>query len=223
MPSKAAYAPLGHDGRHPHSSSSSIWDRRRIFIILAICASGLLVFSFLWPPSYDSIKQTAQSTIDKIGPKLDVFKDSTQQYPWVGAGKVHPLAKDVVLMIKTGHSVIYDRVPMHLVWPRPDIPNRFVYSDVALEIGNHQVIDALANASAHVKSKDEYKEYIRLNTLFQNHAPIASTHDGWMLEEMIPVRSGITFASAATRTHAGAKGDPPGIRAAAVRAIHGYA
>ncbi|KAE8209926.1 hypothetical protein CF327_g6150 [Tilletia walkeri] len=182
MPSKAAYTPLGHDGRH-HSSSSSVWDRRRIMIVVAVCLSGLLMFSFLWPPSYDTIKQTAQSTLDKISPKLDGSKDPKQQYPWVGAGKVHPLSKDAILMIKTGHSVVYDRVPMHLVWPRPDIPNRFVYSDVALEIGEHQVIDALANASDYVKTKGEYKEYIRLNNLFRNHAPISPAHDGWMLDK----------------------------------------
>ncbi|KAL9936975.1 hypothetical protein V8E36_004210 [Tilletia maclaganii] len=183
MPSKAAYAPLGHDGIHRPASQ---WGRRRIFIILSVIAAGLLLFSFIWPPSYDNIKSTAQSTFASktdIFKKPDVFKNVPDRYPWTGAGKPHPLSNESVLMIKTGHSVIYDRVPSHLVWPRPDIPNRYVYSDVALEIGEHQIIDALANASALVKAKSEYKEYLRLNNLFRNHAPISPAHDGWMLDK----------------------------------------
>ncbi|KAK0544124.1 hypothetical protein OC846_006175 [Tilletia horrida] len=180
MPSKTAYTPLGHDGR----SSGSLWDRRRVLIIVSVIVSVLLLTSFIWQPDLDKIKQTAQTTLGKITHKPeDQSKTELNQYPWTGAGKIHPLAKDSVLMIKTGHSVIYDRVPMHLVWPRPDIPKRFVYSDVALEIGNHQVIDALANASSYVKGKGEYKEYLRLNNLFRNHAPISSSHDGWMLDK----------------------------------------
>ncbi|KAL9936937.1 hypothetical protein V8E36_004172 [Tilletia maclaganii] len=104
-----------------------------------------------------------------------------QKY-YTGAASIRPLNDKVVLIHKTGHAVIYDRMSIQLIEPRPDIPNRLVYSDVALQIGEHQVIDALANFSIDHGRLPDFDHYRLLQAAKANGLLVPSTHTGWDLD-----------------------------------------
>ncbi|KAK0545671.1 hypothetical protein OC846_004695 [Tilletia horrida] len=101
---------------------------------------------------------------------------------YTGAASIRAINNNTVLIYKTGHSVIYDRLPMQLIEPRPDIPNRLVYSDVKLQIGGHTVIDALENASVPEHWTEEHKEYRRLQCAKQDGLSVAPSKQGWKLD-----------------------------------------
>ncbi|KAK0545670.1 hypothetical protein OC845_004993 [Tilletia horrida] len=85
-------------------------------------------------------------------------------------------------MYKTGYSIVYDRMPVHLLEDRPDIPNRLVYSDVAMQLGPHSIIDAVRNVSHIGSPLPEFGEYRRLNQAYADGSPIEPTTSGWELD-----------------------------------------
>ncbi|CAD6886930.1 unnamed protein product [Tilletia controversa] len=100
-----------------------------------------------------------------------------------GGADIRPINDKVVLMLKTGHSIIYERIPLHFIEPRPDIPNRLIYSDVPLQIAGFPVVDALANLTDFLShSPDLSNEYNRLQKAHQNGDNVAPTSTGWTLD-----------------------------------------
>lgn len=69
----------------------------------------------------------------------------------------------VVLSIKTGYTVAYDRLPIHLAENRRDIPNRLFYADASFQIGDAQIYDVLATASERMRNQTAFQPYLRLH------------------------------------------------------------
>ncbi|KAK9451252.1 uncharacterized protein V1518DRAFT_408069 [Limtongia smithiae] len=99
--------------------------------------------------------------------------------------------EDVFLMVKTGATVLWKRLPIHFQTTFKQVPFFQVYSDMAETIANHQVVDALQNVSAALKSTDDF-ELWRIqqemlehhsNVLPQDHWGIAKNKKGWELDK----------------------------------------
>lgn len=86
------------------------------------------------------------------------------------------LEHQTVLAIKTGYSVMFERLPMHLIEPRPDIPYRHVYSDASAKLGQYEVIDILANVSDSIKNMDHFDGYARMHQAIRDRVP---PENGW--------------------------------------------
>ncbi|KAF8475860.1 hypothetical protein BDZ91DRAFT_788522 [Kalaharituber pfeilii] len=66
-------------------------------------------------------------------------------------------AEDVVLVIKTGSQVIWQRLPIHLITTTTRTPNFLVFSDLAERFGNVPVHDCLKNVKPALK--EDHKQF----------------------------------------------------------------
>ncbi|PWN51253.1 hypothetical protein IE53DRAFT_410301 [Violaceomyces palustris] len=74
----------------------------------------------------------------------------------------------VVITIKSGHSVINDRLPIHLMNMRKQgihLPNLLLYSDVDTVIGGFQVKNVLKNVSEATKMQADFQPYFQLHRI----------------------------------------------------------
>ncbi|CAN6638414.1 hypothetical protein TRVA0_017S00430 [Trichomonascus vanleenenianus] len=69
----------------------------------------------------------------------------------------------IFLMIKTGATEMFRKVPMHLMTTAKMFPQFAIYSDAAASVGGHAVIDALANLTLYSDS-EQYGEEEPFNT-----------------------------------------------------------
>lgn len=74
----------------------------------------------------------------------------------------------IVLAIKSGSSVIMDRLPVHLInyeKSKDIIPNLLLYSDSHIRIGNYEVVDILANVSEKIQGHKDFQHYKKLHSI----------------------------------------------------------
>lgn len=67
-----------------------------------------------------------------------------------------PGVEDIFLMVKTGATVLWKRLPVHFGTTFRKVPYFQVYSDMAEEVMGHTVVDCLVNSSEILKSSDEF-------------------------------------------------------------------
>lgn len=103
---------------------------------------------------------------------------------------------DVVLMFKTGASVLWKRVPIHLATSlshnRISPENVMLYSDYPDRIGSWEFIDVLSNTSSQIRQSENFQPYIQQEDYEarQNYAEIsnmpgdsAGPPGGWKLDK----------------------------------------
>lgn len=103
---------------------------------------------------------------------------------------------DVVLMFKTGATVLWKRVPIHLATSfepnRINPDNVLLYSDYPETIGSWEIIDILANATDNVRDSETFQPYLQQEDYDsrQNYAEIsnmpgdaAGPPGGWKLDK----------------------------------------
>lgn len=103
---------------------------------------------------------------------------------------------DVVLMLKTGATVLWKRLPIHLATSlahdRVDPKNVLIYSDYPERIGSWEIIDVLANTPESARQSDTFQAYLQLEDYEsrQNYAEIsnmpgdaAGPPGGWKLDK----------------------------------------
>ncbi|KAJ9480307.1 hypothetical protein PHBOTO_003551 [Pseudozyma hubeiensis] len=101
-----------------------------------------------------------------------------------------------VIVLKTGASVLADRLPAQLVLAQasflaPDerngqisSPRFLIYSDAADQIGKFTIHNALANVSDFVRHNPDFsRQYNQLHTLLDSHEDPSSFSDGWNLDK----------------------------------------
>lgn len=86
------------------------------------------------------------------------------EQPKDGSGGDSTLSSyDVLLIIKTGATVLWKRLPIHMTTTlapeRINPQNTVIYSEVTAKIGNHTVIDILADMPESVKSAPSFELY----------------------------------------------------------------
>ena len=103
---------------------------------------------------------------------------------------------DVVLMFKTGATVLWKRVPIHLTTSlsanRISHDNVLIYSDYPETIGDWQIIDVLANTSDKIRKSETFEPYLQQEDYEsrQNYAELsnvpgdsAGASGGWKLDK----------------------------------------
>lgn len=96
-------------------------------------------------------------------------------------------AEKMFLMVKTGATVLWDRLPIHLVTTLTRVPNFALYADVASSVGGYEVIDVLENVTQLTKEHDQFKMYRQLHKLRDIHGAInpseTTVEGGWDLDK----------------------------------------
>jgi hypothetical protein len=91
------------------------------------------------------------------------------------------------LMIKTGGSVLWNRLPVHLFTTLTRVPNFALYSDAPGSIGGYEVIDILANLSDSTLNSNEFTMYRHQRLIHDGHGNINyqddTLHEGWNLDK----------------------------------------
>ncbi|KAK9457820.1 hypothetical protein V1511DRAFT_454942 [Dipodascopsis uninucleata] len=92
-------------------------------------------------------------------------------------------------MIKTGATVLWQRLPIHLVTTLPHVPYFSIYSDAPDRVAGIEVIDILANVSQRLKKSDDFSIYRKQQSLLEQNSNIepwqkeAKIEGGWTLDK----------------------------------------
>ncbi|RAL68150.1 hypothetical protein DID88_008860 [Monilinia fructigena] len=110
------------------------------------------------PPTSTTVPPSAPpyNTVEKDDAK-PVVEEPSRIYSSTGLDP-----KDVVILVKTGATSIWRRMPMHMsttLGNKQLTPNVVYYSDVAENINGNPVIDSLANLSTTLKGSPDFELY----------------------------------------------------------------
>lgn len=140
-----------------------------------------------WRPN-DAYAYTHSSPANR--PKLPELSSFANKGEYMKQSIVADYANNtdkMFLMIKTGATVLWERLPMHLVTTLTRVPNFALYADVAGSVGGHEVIDVLQNVTDTTKESNQFKMYRRLHHLRQSHGTISASettlNGGWDLDK----------------------------------------
>lgn len=105
-----------------------------------------------------------------------------------------PIVKDyavnsdkLFLMMKTGATVMWNRIPIHMLTTFTRVPYFSIYSDMPASVAGYEVIDILANTTERTKNTGAYRHYTTLQNFFHEKANAdpaegVDGHDGWSLD-----------------------------------------
>ena len=113
-----------------------------------------------------------------------------------GSSHAELSADDVLLIMRTGGTMVYRRLLVHLATSlsaaRVSPSNAVIYSDYAETIGDFTVVDALANLTSKIKSSPEFSAYTSLpqyvaSNVYQESSNIEGDDygpaGGWVLDK----------------------------------------
>lgn len=195
---------------------------KRLVLVISILAIGIGIFEAAFHGKEAESLQAAKNKIHQLEQELSnkvkggynqVLATISHGTPsdHVPNGKEAGLSMDrdvqrvmgkSVIVLKTGASVLFERLPVQLLLaqsafqPRLDDtsqsdqarPSMLVYSDSALQLGEFTVHDALANVSSFVRNNKEFsQQYTELHSLLDNDQDREWTatefKDGWKLDK----------------------------------------
>lgn len=142
-------------------------------ILLAVtCVLCLALFKRLW--DIDSIEQSIKA-FSKAG--SEAWSRSYHAY-LEGDGPVldqrremrcaeYSGLEDLAIILKTGSTEIYQKLPMHLYTTFDCVKDHLIYSDIEQEVAGAHVRDALALTSDHARTeREQLKQYKTLNEYY---------------------------------------------------------
>lgn len=95
-------------------------------------------------------------------------------------------SEKIKYLLKTGHSVLWERLPIHFITTLTRTPYYDVYSDAPFRFGNIEIIDSLQNISSNYLDNDELQPYqiqkylgIVNSNLYMKEAGM---NNGWLLD-----------------------------------------
>ncbi|KAK7203815.1 hypothetical protein BZA70DRAFT_290893 [Myxozyma melibiosi] len=99
--------------------------------------------------------------------------------------------EDVYLMVKTGATVLWKRLPVHFMTTFKQVPYFQVYSDMAETVGDHHVVDTLQNVSEPLKLTEDFEIYRiqqemqagHYNVIPEKNGAITGSKKGWNLDK----------------------------------------
>ncbi|KAE8264152.1 hypothetical protein A4X09_0g7045 [Tilletia walkeri] len=148
-----------------------------VFLFLAI----LSLFSDRAKPVTGPLQEFAVGTWDRFATGTSWLAGRPpEKGPFQGAGSIRPLASSMVHLIKSSSAQATERLSWQVLWARPDIPNRLLYSDADMRLGSHDVYDALANftSSSTFNASDEFQEYQSIHKHLANGEPVRKPSTG---------------------------------------------
>lgn len=158
---------------------------------------GTLGYSYVtndaWRPNaaYKATYNAIQASLDKtLRPK----RPPLSKFPNVGEYLKQTVVNDyanntdkMFLMIKTGATVLWNRLPIHVATTLTRIPNFAMYADIGTSVAGYEVIDVLANITEKTKSNRQFKLYRDLIDMRDRHAiadpGTTKLSGGWELDK----------------------------------------
>jgi hypothetical protein len=144
---------------------------------------------------YQSNSAWRPSEVFEDGPAHRPALDSIHSFKSKGEYIKQPLVADyasgtdkIFLMIKTGATVLWNRLPIHLTTTLTRVPNFAIYSDSAASVGGYEVIDILQNVTEETKSHEQLSMYRSILELKQANGGFISPSrykldGGWSLDK----------------------------------------
>ncbi|SNX85438.1 uncharacterized protein MEPE_04147 [Melanopsichium pennsylvanicum] len=149
---------------------------------------------------FDLVKASTASALPYASGDQDARNDQSSVFTPSLDPQVEALKSRSVIVLKTGASVLFDRLPLQLLLAQdafnPEIydtgragdqgPSFFVYSDADIQIGPFAVHDALANVSEVVRNEKEFSErYNSLHTMLSSGDDLRASNfnQGWNLDK----------------------------------------
>ncbi|UTT91275.1 hypothetical protein NDA17_001061 [Ustilago hordei] len=195
---------------------------RRIVLFIAMIAMGIGIFELAFhgkeAESLQVAKQKVVELQQKLGqkvkssygkmmatisqlpttpsPKGEAGKTQTKE----GEAELDTIKSKSVIVLKTGASVLFDRLPIQLLQAQQVIhpqvhltgqlnysgPTYLIYSDADIQVGLFAVRDALTNVSSFVRNDKAFStQYKQLHTLLSSGDDFkaSSFRDGWTLDK----------------------------------------
>lgn len=95
-------------------------------------------------------------------------------------------AEHIYFLLKTGQSVVWERLPVHFITTLTRMPNYIIYSDAALRMGSVEIVDSLQNITNDFLGHGELQPYqvqkfLRL-TNSNLYVKEAKMLNGWLLD-----------------------------------------
>lgn len=127
---------------------------------------------------------------DKFRPQLPDFSYYENKAEYMRQPIVNDYANNahkMFVMMKTGATVMWNRIPIHFLTTFTKLPYFALYSDMPASMGGYEVIDILANTTENTKKTGAYRHYTTLQKFFHEHANAdpaedVDGHDGWSLD-----------------------------------------
>lgn len=120
-------------------------------------------------------------------PDLSYYEDKSQymRQPIIANYAKH--SEKMFLMMKTGATVMWNRLPIHFLTTFTRVPYFAIYSDMPASMGGYEIIDILANTTEDTKNTGAYRHYTTLQKFFHEGANAdpaegVDGHDGWSLD-----------------------------------------
>lgn len=124
-------------------------------------------------PSAKSVEEDLTvETWQRFSPRQDAAADNIggnadQKADWNDYAEG---ADKVFLMIKTGNSVLWERLPQHMHTTLQRFPRFALYSDAPASVGGYEVIDILANMSEAMRARDDFDMWRRQKLLHDENS-----------------------------------------------------
>jgi hypothetical protein len=176
--------PVTHDDNSNGLSTESFTDSKLTY------HSGLDAFRFIsndaWRPADVYDDSSVSDHRPDVG-KLGNYKNKAEYFKQPLVADYANNTEKVFLMIKTGATVLWERLPLHLVTTLTRVPNFAIYADVAATVSGHEVIDILQNVTESTMNHDQFSMYRRLRHLRDTHGAISPSETtltgGWNLDK----------------------------------------
>lgn len=95
-----------------------------------------------------------------------------------------PGAENILLLMKTGATELFTRVPTSLLTFIRCVPNFMIFSDLAQDVGSYSVYDALYNVSQSYKdSHEDFTFYHELQQIYRAQGDVTKLMEGSMYKE----------------------------------------
>ncbi|EXJ82592.1 hypothetical protein A1O3_06405 [Capronia epimyces CBS 606.96] len=131
------------------------------------------------PDFADAVKATTSAPSSSSSPK-PAFD------PSIPACRQLPGADKVVVMVKTGATEAFARVPEQIVTLADCVPNLMIFSDMAQDIGEFHLYDALDEVGEEYKENhDDFQFYKNIHAVHAAHGDVSvlGSEKGWNLDK----------------------------------------
>jgi hypothetical protein len=120
--------------------------------LLVLLLLALYVSHDFWLPSRYHIPSANETSGPPVSSEIGEQSKSCRDVP--GADKV-------MVLLKTGSSEIYEKLPTHFMTTFKCIPHFQIYSDLAQDFGDHPVFDAIESVSREYRDRHADFEWHR--------------------------------------------------------------
>jgi len=163
----------------------------RLAIVFALLL-GIFFFRDTWLPNESPYRSqsVSQDPIKHTESEEDIHREDTEQSTPQTALSQHcsevPGADNVLVLLKTGATELYQKLPTHFVTTFTCVPNFMVFSDLEQTFADYPIHDAIAPISKHFREHHEDFELYRKIRQYQEEGQDMSKlkgDGGWNLDK----------------------------------------